>query len=224
MSSIKERPIMFSAPMVRAILEGRKTVTRRMVKDWQSPSEDVRESDPDMRWSAIAQMHPRWGFCVFGATAEECAQDLATAGVCPYGRRRERLWVRETWAADAQLDAVAPSELSMGEPILYAADGALRTSSCSMISPGRRRPSIHMPRWMSRILLEISDIRVERLQEISEEQAETEGVGFLRAAPDFDETLTAKQLFEILWDHINGEGAWAANPWVWVIEFKRVTA
>jgi hypothetical protein len=80
-----------------------------------------------------------------------------------------------------------------------------------------------MPRWVSRILLEITHVRVERLQDISQEQSEAEGVGFLRAAPDFDETLTAKQLYEILWDHINGAGAWGGNPWVWVVEFKRVT-
>ena len=92
-----------------------------------------------------------------------------------------------------------------------------------MISQGRGRPSIHMPRWASRILLEITAVRVERLQDISEEQAEAEGVNFLRYVPDADETLTAAQLFECLWSSINGDESWSANPWVWVVEFKRVT-
>ena len=195
MNAIKERGILFSAPMVRALLDGRKTVTRRAVKgmalDWLADFEPSYVADPEN-------------------------------GMCPYGKPGERLWVREAWAADAQLNAVAPRDLSRGEPILYPADGFTRTSGCSMISQGRGRPSIHMPRWVSRILLEITDVRVERLQDISEEQSEAEGVGFLRAAPDFDETLTAKQLYEILWDHINGAGAWDGNPWVWVVEFKQV--
>ncbi|KOG02182.1 Phage-related protein [Pseudomonas syringae pv. aceris] len=92
-----------------------------------------------------------------------------------------------------------------------------------MITPGKTRPSIHMPRWVSRILLEINDVRVERLQDISEGQAEAEGVNFLRSAPDLDETLTAAQLFDCLWSPINSADSWNANPWVWVIEFKPVT-
>jgi hypothetical protein len=79
-----------------------------------------------------------------------------------------------------------------------------------------------MPRWACRILLEITDVRVERLQAISADQAEAEGIEFLRAAPDLDETMTPQQLFECLWDHVNGEGAWGANPWVWAVSFKRV--
>jgi hypothetical protein len=205
--------------MVRAILEDRKIVTRRIVKPWQQP---YREEDGT--WFAVAQRDRRYGFGVSGDDAGECALALAHSGCCPYGSIGDRLWGREAWAADAQLDAVAPRDLSRGEPIHYPADGVTRISGCSMISPGRIRPSIHMPRWACRILLEITAVRVERLQDISEKQSEAEGVYFLRAAPDFDETLTAKQLYEILWDHINGHGAWDANPWVWVVEFKRVTA
>ena len=204
MSAIKERPILFSAAMVRAILEGRKTVTRRVVKAQPRSKADIGSyglGQPFIRNTEVTKPNPE----------------------CPYGRPGDRLWVREAWAADAQLDAVAPCDLSRGEPILYPADGVTRTSGCSMISAGRVRPSIHMPRWASRILLELTDVRVERLHDISEEQSEAEGIYFLRAAPDFDETLTAKQLYEILWDHINGNGAWGANPWVWVVEFNRVT-
>lgn len=219
MTTIKERGILFSAPMVRALLDGRKTVTRRAVK--HQPDVSVSDAIPKRNFphgptTADWYWRPQHGH-LNGVPSQ--GWDFP----CPYGQPGDRLWVREAWAADAQLDAVAPRDLSRGEPILYPADGVTRTSGCSMISQGRGRPSIHMPRWASRILLEITDVRVERLQNISEEQSEAEGVGLLRAAPDFDETLTAKQLYEILWDHINGDGAWDANPWVWVVEFKRVT-
>ncbi|PWE37932.1 hypothetical protein C9I50_24675 [Pseudomonas prosekii] len=226
MTNIKERPILFSAPMVRAILEGRKTVTRRLVKDWQIPTEDASVAAGERhRWMAIAQRHPRYGFGVFGATEADCAKELEDFAPCPYGRRGERLWVREAWAADAQVDAVAPRDLSQGEPIRYPADGAVRQAGCSMITPGKGRPSIHMPRWASRILLEITDVRVERLQDISEEQASAEGVS-AQAVESFRVAgvdRPAGFAFRDLWTSINGDENWTVNPWVWVVEFKRVT-
>ncbi|BBP60419.1 hypothetical protein [Pseudomonas sp. St316] len=207
MIAIKERPILFSAPMVRAILEGRKTVTRRAVKG------------VGLKW--LEEFTPGY------------VADPANS-LCPYGLPGDRLWVRETWVADAQLDAVAPRELSQGEPILYPADGAVRQSGCSMISPGKGRPSIHMPRWVSRILLDITEVRVERLQEISEEQAKAEGVRLMRDGSGtwvsregpgrlVTPWTTAKEAFGDLWNSINGTDAWDANPWVWVVEFKRAT-
>nr|WP_268946709.1 hypothetical protein [Pseudomonas syringae] len=203
----KERPILFSAPMVRAILSGRKKVTRRALK--VQPHIDVSGN-----------------FCVGGANY---GQDIYGKPVtkhfvsshCPYGQPGDRLWVREAWQDDAQVNAIAPRELSHGEPIQYPADGASRQNGCSMITPGKTRPSIHMPRRVSRILLEINDVRGERLQDISEGQAE--GVNLLRSAPDLDETLTAAQLFDCLWSSINSADSWNANPWVWVVEFKPVT-
>ncbi len=204
MSQAKERPILFSAPMVRAILEGRKTVTRRAVKIQPRTKGDIGsygQGQPFIRHPDPTKRNPE----------------------CPYGRPGDRLWVREAWAADAQLDGIAPRDLSQGEPIMYPADGSVRQTGCAMISQGRGRPSIHMPRWASRILLEITAVRVERLQDISEDQAEAEGMNFLRHIPDADETLTAAQLFECLWSSINGDESWTGNPWVWVVEFKRVT-
>lgn len=257
MSEIKERPILFSAPMVRAILEGRKTVTRRLVKGFQIPAEDSSVAPGERhRWMAIAQRHPRYGFGVFGATEAECAKELEEFAPCPYGRRGERLWVREAWQADAQVDSIAPRELSNGEPIRYPADWDFRQTGCAMIKPGKIRPSIHMPRWVSRILLEITDVRVERLQDISEEQAQAEGCFFtdygrkcghtgsgwtevgdcpapeahhpLRNGWMWDKTSspneclgTATWAFANLWQKTGGD--WDANPWVWVVEFKRVT-
>ena len=215
MNQIKERPILFSAPMVRAILEDRKTVTRRPVKgialEWLSPEGFTPEYTADPR-----------------------------NGLCPYGQPGDRLWVREAWQADAQLDSVAPRELSPGEPILYPADGAVRQTGCAMITPGKPRPSIHMPRSASRILLEITRVGVERLQDISEAQAKAEGIvgvafrpddgwpictGYMVGPDDGKSPLetTAARAFAGLWSSINGQENWDANPWVWVVEFKRIT-
>ncbi len=217
-----ERPILFSGPMVRAILEGRKTVTRRAVKGGQVPAIDPSATVDDMRWSAIGQRHPRYGFCVFGSTEEECARALGLFGICPYGKPGDQLWVREAWSADAQVDAVAPRDLSQGEPIMYPADGAIRQTGCAMISQGKGRPSIHMPRWVSRILLEVTAVRVERLQDISEDQAMDEGVT-TGACKMSRANRMGRDAFAELWASINGEESWHSNPWVWVVEFKRVT-
>lgn len=235
----KERPILFSGAMVRAILSGQKTVTRRPIKGNQIPNRSKSDS-PGHQWIAVVQDHPRWGFAVFGATEEECAAELAMYGGCPYGRRGDRLWVREAWQADAQVNAVAPRELSHGEPIHYPADGALRQTGCAMISAGKTRPSIHMPRWVSRILLEITEVRVERLQDISEDQAVAEGLiwqGQEKGKTFYSHAerkyppgshqqfgisgTDAVSAFRNLWNSVGGD--WTANPWVWVVEFKRVT-
>jgi hypothetical protein len=200
MIAIKERPILFSAPMVRAILEGRKTVTRRPVKG------------SGLKW--LEDFTPE-----YVANPEN--------GLCPFGQPGDRLWVRESLGYDCEYGHYFAAGGAHGGTVylcsLFDDEEAQTGPSYDGLLPERSVPSIHLHRRYSRALLEINDRRIERLQDISEEQAEAEGVGFLRAAPDFDEKLTAKQLFEILWDHINGEGAWAANPWVWVVEFKRVT-
>lgn len=214
MSQAKERPILFSGHMVRAILNGQKTATRREIKPSMRSADSSFElhQQEDESWRPIHTFDESW----------MDAKGTEHPIVCPYGQPGDRLWVREAWLADAQLDPVAPRDLSQGEPILYPADGSVRQTGCAMVSQGRGRPSIHMPRWASRILLEITEVRVERLQDISEEQAEAEGVNFLRHVPDAEETLTAAQLFECLWSSINGDESWRANPWVWVVEFKRV--
>jgi len=125
----KERPILFSAPMVRAILEGRKTVTRRPVKGFQIPTEDTSIPEGERhRWSATAQRDPRYGFCVFGATEAECARELEEFAPCPYGRRGERLWVRlpelcvrdSTGAAHHTTSEVASRTVARG---CYRAEG-----------------------------------------------------------------------------------------------------
>ena len=170
---MKERPIIFSAPMVRAILDGRKTQTRRVFKDTPEDFDD--DLHPFVRWK----------------------DDRLHRAACPYGKAGDQLWVRETFSTDAD----------NGEYI-FKADG-------EAVTGGRWAPSIHMPRKASRITLEITAIRVDRLQDISEEDAEAEG-----CLSDGDECGRVR--YSILWDEINGDGAWEKNQWVWVIEFKRV--
>ena len=245
MSQVKERPILFSAPMVRAILEGRKTVTRRVVKATKAHADGFMMLDHGNGW---------WPYNAFGDFTSD-HQGMEYPIACPYGKPGDRLWVRETWAADAQMDGIAPRDLSQGEPIQYPADGAVRQTGCAMITPGKVRPSIHMPRWVSRILLEITDVRVERLQDITEDQAKAEGCFFtdygqacfhgggIRGAIEceypaskhqqrpgwmWDKTNSHEQCldstrnaFGNLWNSVGGD--WGANPWVWVVEFERVT-
>lgn len=211
MTNIKERPILFAAPMVRAILEDRKTVTRRAIKI--QPHIDVSGN-----------------FCVGNSNYGQDGYGKPVTkhfvnGCCPFGKPGHRLWVRETWAADAQVDAVAPRDLSQGEPILYPADGAVRQTGCSMIAPGKGRPSIHMPRWASRILLEITGVRVERLQDISRAGIRAEGLQCPPELASDDVSPNYRDWYPAAWRELweSTGGDWNANPWVWVVEFKRVT-
>ncbi|HCF6977202.1 hypothetical protein DT381_29600 [Pseudomonas aeruginosa] len=198
----RERPILFNGQMVRAILEGRKTVTRRAVKGLQIPTKDKTTPHEGLRWSALGQRHLRYGFNVFGSTEEECAHELARCGVCPFGKPGDRLWVRETFA-------------DIGCRLTFRADledGA----HCSVT---RWTPSLHMPRWASRILLEITAVRVERLQDITPNQCIAEGA-WREKDKELGRGQEAIAAFADLWRSTGGD--WDANPWVWVIEFKRV--
>nr|WP_152749260.1 hypothetical protein [Pseudomonas kitaguniensis] len=207
--------------MVRAILKGRKTVTRRMMKS--QPDADATITVESYNVAVTNRRgYQEAGPEIFGAWW----RDGESGCKCPYGQPGDRLWVRETWAADAQVDAIAPRDLSQGEPIQYQADGAVRQTGSSMITLGKGRPSIHMPRWVSRILLEITAVRVERLQDITEDQAKAEGVRRVELinrwfAHDDSENAfgTATGAFRDLWQSVGGD--WDANPWVWVIEFRR---
>lgn len=187
-TAIKERPILFSGPMVRAILDGRKTQTRRIIKGngtWSVDSED--DGKP---WPGYGDEFGDW-----------------VRAKCPYGQPGDRLWVRETFGY--AFDCGHFNHLHQNRQVLYKVG-----DTCVE----RWRPSIHMPRWASRINLEITGIRVERLQEISEEDAEAEGSDTcLGEVPLF----TYTEAYQVLWESINGEGSWDANPFVWVVEFKR---
>ena len=174
----KERPILFNGAMVRAFLSGQKTVTRRLVKGNQIPSRSKSHS-PEHQWIAVVQDHPRWGFAAFGATEEECAAELAMYGGCPYGQKGDRLWVRETF-----MDLLGTGVEHRPDP-----NGSLqRYAYRADYPPGSHpdevrkdfglkwKPSIHMPRAACRILLEITDVRVERLQDISRADIRAEGL------------------------------------------------
>ena len=239
MSQVKERPILFSAPMVRAILEGRKTVTRRVMKC--QPDADASITVESYNVAVTNRRgYQEAGPEIFGAWW----RDGEAGCKCPFGQPGDRLWVRETWYCDhfevQQGPYLQPADMhdldqsrEDGE-LVYAADG---------LAPYEQdqptwKPSIHMPRWASRILLEITDVRVERLQDITEEQALAEGIvgvpfrpddgwpictGYM-VGPDDGKTglqTTAAKAFAGLWDSVGGN--WNANPWVWVVEFKRVT-
>ena len=215
--------------MVRTVLDGRKTQTRRVVKlPHQNPLGD---------WQPIAVGGEHGGRAKDGQTIPQQGAIWHTrTGDCllsPYGAPGDRLWVRETCRAEelpGGLDGVRYEADNRFQPIdstQEAADQWLKLNNYRHCATGKRGlivPSIHMPRWASRILLEITEVRLERLQDCSESEAEAEGVDFLRHIPDVDETLTAKQLYECLWDRINGKRAWNANPWVWVVSFKWATA
>ncbi len=193
----RERPILFNDQMVRAILDGRKTVTRRVMKP-QPVLDGHFWTYGGAGWSdRINSLTPVAGHSL--------------AARCPYGQPGDRLWVREAWACT--LVAQAPGE----EWVVYR-EGDNRTDY-----GGPWKPSIHMPRWASRILLELTAVRVERLQDISEEQARAEGYPAERECETGGSGLDAWLWFRSLWGEINGPEAFTANPWVWVIEFKRVT-
>lgn len=211
---MKERPILFSAPMVRAIREGRKTQTRRIVK---CAFQSIEENDDGVLWP--------WREDVNNATDHWYP--------CPYGQPGDRLWVRETWC---DFDGDGPRALYKADadvdgsvPYLCTGVGGIGGGVCNH-TPEKWRSPIFMLRWASRILLEIVSVRVERLQEISEKDAKAEGViwheagQFWQPSEDINcPCCFAYGAYAELWQSINGPESWDANPWVWVIEFKRMT-
>jgi hypothetical protein len=199
----KERPILFGGAMVRALLAGTKTLTRRVVK-----LNNGRVVNPFFKDEGKGEIH------LNSANGEVCE-----AVLCPYGKVGDRLWVRETWlSAEADGQYYVKYAADYGE-----AEAAVMGSCC-----GGWKASIHMPRAACRILLEVASVRVERLQDISEADAVAEGVEQLESGAWRDYRYadlvqqTAKASFNTLWQSIKGFDSWAANPWVWVAEFNRI--
>lgn len=265
MSSIKERPILFTDEMVRAILEDRKTQTRRVVKP--SPGHQS-------EWATVASLSkcPTCYLCEvdgqLGAQFQHAQAGKHYRGSdvpsdspygwfkCPYGKVGERLWVRETWAdVNSELgpsllyrsnenlvgweefSKVFDKDYGVGPSMNYAAYPGSYDMWWSDLLAGepdhKWRSPRYMPRWASRITLEITNIRVERVQDITEDDAVAEGVTQLktsvrvypsRSADKVEELLSYRQSFEGLWDSINKKKGfgWDVNPWVWVVEFKRI--
>lgn len=223
---MKERPVIFNGEMVRAILDGRKTQTRRVIAN-VSLDNCIPLQKPTKTKDGI-YTH---------------VMDAQGHGLCPFGQVGDRLWVRETWGvvshdfddSEQFIDWVpdrpvtAIHEMPFGNGYysghaIYAADGEFTWGDDD--GHGERscwKPSIHMPRSACRIMLEITAVRVERLNDISEEDAKAEGV-----APSQHIITPPEALYRVgflkLWQSIYGEESWRANPWVWVIEFKRAEA
>ncbi len=192
------KPILFNADMVRAILEGRKTQTRRVVK----PDPEIADSFIIRDDGTISACHVDPP-CFPGDTGGVDYDEIR----CPYGQPGDRLWVRETFA-NIGLKGYPPTWF-------YRADGDELPPFDGRCEDNKWRPSIHMPRAASRIDLEITAVRVERVQDISVEDALDEGI--------VHSTLNCPRMeFAQLWNKINGPDAWDQNPWVWVIEFERV--
>jgi hypothetical protein len=228
---MKERPILFSGPMVRAILNGQKTQTRRVVK----PQPNQEFVGPSMHWLYL------------GHGERMVARDWKPIVRCPYGKPGDRLWVRETHQFVEAYDGPGVSYRADDQirACVYAEDDweCLRTP----VGVGKVlhdfgdhpwRPSIFMPRWASRLTLEITGVRVERLQDICEEDAEAEGVSewghtsektldaWCRTTRKLDRSAggpTMRGGFCALWDSINGDTyPWDSNPWLWVVEFRKL--
>lgn len=211
----KERPILFSGAMVQALLAGRKTQTRRVIK-WHE-REDVIEPEDDNFLIDPEKDGVMWPYQK-RSKPDGCVDEIPLP--CPYGVPGDRLWVKETHYIGGGRRvryAATPDVLRMEDGTTETAIGGL---------PARWRPSIHMPRWASRITLEVVSVRVERVKDISAADAEAEGVGYEETRCDGECSSTpcsmAVGAYAKLWDSINGDGSWAANPWVWVVEFKRV--
>ena len=194
---MKERPILFSAPMVRALLAGTKTQTRRALKQVQIRSAAM----PEPEWRSVHTL-------------------------CPYGQPGDRLWVRERWAPRDGLTLINQQRTE----VFYWAD-----DEGKHWSDGPWKPSIHMPRWASRITLELTSVRIERLGDISEVDAIAEGIGTIRVSENDSRWLNycepedraaafgdPRHSFWSLWKSINGQASHDANPWVWVLEFRRI--
>jgi len=205
--AVRERPILFQGNMVRAILSGSKTQTRRVVKlkGWHT----IEERDDGKQWP--------WMY--------DSDRDADYWLPCPYGKPGDRLWVRETWQAvngnDRARHIVTHPAPNRGW-IEYAATPRADEPAYKW------RPSIHMPRWASRITLEITEVRVERLQDISKADAQAEGIerdGFAwrhYTRPCRFTCTDPRMSYQTLWESINGPGSWEANPWVWCVSFRRI--
>jgi len=217
MTKISERGMIFNAEMVRALLDGRKTQSRRPIKWKQTRFTEIGEREDGSKWP--------W--------SEDAEHACDFWHPCPFGAVGDRIWVREAFRVHSRATDVATLVYKASERNSWTEQTRrVPVAVCNKpATPEKWTPSLHMPRWASRILLEITDVRVERLNAISEEDAAAEGVppaGSL--LPDYPGTFltpkgdfaTAKVAFQRLWESIYGAENWQANPWVWVIEFKRV--
>jgi hypothetical protein len=220
---MKERPIIFSTDMVRAILAGLKTQTRRIA------SFIPLHEGLNFGWSGLKAGHyftdaPEHGWVLRARRGDGCWEDKTDRSFCRYGLPGDRLWVRETWAVSKEFDRLPGSKIPEAghEKVWYLADGPKPEWA------GRTRSARFMPRWASRIVLDVVNLRLERVQKITPADVVAEGIiktedgSYL--GPDGYPHGHAWEAFSRLWDSINAKRGYSfdSNPWVWVIEFKRV--
>lgn len=216
---MKERPILFSGAMVRAYLAGRKGQTRRVVKG-------VDPEEFPYVWGSD-EVERRWDVVFADYPGDQVITRINAR--CPYGVPGDRLWGREAWKPHSLYAHMKPSVMPQAK-VFYRADDGYAPSNTPWV------PGIHMPRWASRVLLEITGLRVERLKDISEADAIDEGVfpaavygGEVKSwlpTEDHRERFydTAVEAYRALWEIINGPGSWDANPWVWAVTFPKAQA
>jgi len=208
-------PLLMKGPLVRATLEGRKTQTRRPLPDvFNSPPDLIYGWLPPGEWKLFGATMERWGAQWRGTYPSQV--------LCPLGRAGDRLWVRETWTA-AMHEPKGPADC------LYRADD---NRGVEDLAEAKWTPSIHMPRWACRLVLPLVSVRVERVQDITEEDAKAEGVEpvLMRGIGSYPEWMRPtmrevgghQKAFELLWKQIYGDALWDANPWVWVAEWKEI--
>ncbi|HDU6142406.1 hypothetical protein AAHU67_06645 [Klebsiella pneumoniae] len=212
---MKERGMIFNGEMVRALLSGRKTQTRRIIKDCTVGRDQI---------SKFIQIEKKF----IGCYPEDVPELIREC--CPYGIPGDRIWVREAFRVHSRATDVATLVYKASERNSWTEQThRVPVAVCNKpATPEKWTPSLHMPRWASRILLEITDVRVERLNSISQEDAQAEGLELTGWRPTYSdpdsggEVMTPYDNFAELWSSIYGDESWQANPWVWVIEFKRV--
>jgi hypothetical protein len=240
-----DRPIIFSVPMIRALLEGRKTQTRRIIRQ-------PREKIIGCSWvpstgTKVTKANPPW---MHATRPMSYGTEIVALARVPC-RVSDRLWVRENWRVGKPHDGIAPAAIlpplldrGKGITVLYEAGGWRSVGPVGRDEPvypdtepmpdwaGKARPSIHMPRWASRLTLKVTGVKIERLQEISEADARVEGILWvpghgeitpseLRGDPGYSNFLNCREGFSVLWDTINGRRAsWSSNPWVVAITFE----
>ena len=213
---MREIGIQYAAPMVRSILEDRKLVTRRTVKG-EIPAGAVRAVFD--QWSPGRAHAWRW--------LDQHGAPIGKPFRCPYGVAGDRLWVREAWRASLAFELTKPSEITAGTPLRYAAGGG----DLPAFNAGKHRPGMFMPRWASRITLEVTGVACERLQDITHAQAIAEGIEpvgkrwrhYFFPQDDGEAWEFPVNSFASLWASLNGEESWEANPWVFAISFRRIT-
>ena len=208
---MRERPILMTPENAQKVFEGVKTQTRRL-----NGLDEVNSSKlwgyPQMQDSGIA---------VFLDSTQANPYNNALDVKCPYGLVGDRLWCRENgWERPYRTERMLREGADTWEPFYY--DALLDIGEAEELKQlgFKRRPSIHMPRWACRTVVEVTEIRVERVQDISEEDAKAEGCE--PHAPSGRDGKVYRRPFECLWESINGKYSWDSNPWVWVIEFKKI--